>query len=113
MVPQPGTPRASIHDVEAEDADVEAAHAVDVGGAQVDVADRDPGVDRAGGARQRDDAPLGWVSVLMPRSVPDVGGSATPAWGSGAGMTQQGGPASLSACGRRARSSRCAPATAL
>ena len=37
-------------DVEAEDADVEVLHAVDVGGAQVDVADAHAGVD---GARRR------------------------------------------------------------
>src|SRR5919199_6488250 len=46
------------HDVEAEDVDVEAAHAVDVGGAQVDVADRRAGLDGPRRPLPRDDRAL-------------------------------------------------------
>ena len=45
-------------DVEAEDVDVEAAHAVDVGRAQVDVADGDARVDRAWAAGDRGNVAL-------------------------------------------------------
>ena len=58
VVPQPGTSRASGDDVEAEQVDVEAAHAVDVGRAQVDVADGDARVDRAWAAGDRGNVAL-------------------------------------------------------
>src|SRR5581483_2383994 len=45
-------------DVEAEDVDVEPAHAIDVRRAQMDVPDRDAGVDRPLAARTRLDAAL-------------------------------------------------------
>ena len=45
-------------DVEAEQVDVEAAHAVDVGRAQVDVADGDARVDRAWAAGDRGNVAL-------------------------------------------------------
>ena len=47
--------------VEAEHLDVEAAHALDVGGAQVHVADADARVDRVGGLLRRDERALGGI----------------------------------------------------
>ena len=58
VVPQPGIVASLGDDVEAEDADVEGLHAVDVGGAQVDVTDAHAGVDGARRGLRRLDAAL-------------------------------------------------------
>ena len=54
------------HHVESEHIDVEGAHAVDVGGAQVDVADRHARVDRCGAVADGTIGPWGRVGAVMP-----------------------------------------------